>query len=72
MRRLVLGMTLAALAVQVARATSEGASEKEKARLIAMAFTASEGDLEGFWEARRSRKAPGAAGKTSKRGGGGS
>ncbi len=64
---------LAALAVQVAKATSEGASEKEKARLIAMAFAAAEGDLDSFWEARRSRKAPGAApGKTSKRSGGGS
>jgi len=59
---------LAALAVQVARATAEGASDKEKARLIAMAFAASEGDLDGFWEARRSRKAPGApTGKASKR-----
>lgn len=58
---------LAALAVQVARATADGASDKEKARLIAMAFAASEGDLDGFWEARRSRKAPGApARKTSK------
>lgn len=47
---------LAALAVQVARATAEGASEKEKARLIAMAFAASEGDLDAFWEARKSRK----------------
>jgi hypothetical protein len=51
---------LAALAVQVARATAEEAPEKEKARLIAMAFAASEGDLDAFWEARRSRKAPGA------------
>lgn len=59
---------LAALAVQVARASAEGASDKEKARLIAMAFAASEGDLDGFWEARRSRKAPGApARKTTKR-----
>jgi hypothetical protein len=63
---------LAALAVQVAKATADGASEKEKARLIAMAFAASEGDLDGFWEARRSRKAPGAAGKAGKRGGGAS
>lgn len=47
---------LAALAVQVARAAAEGASEKEKARLIAMAFAASEGDLGAFWEARKSRK----------------
>jgi hypothetical protein len=59
---------LAALAVQVARATADGASDKEKARLIAMAFAASEGDLDGFWEARRSRKAPGAKpAKASKR-----
>lgn len=63
---------LAALAVQVARATSEGASDKEKARLIAMAFAASEGDLDGFWEARRSRKAPGSETKGSKRRGGAS
>ena len=60
---------LAALAVQVAKATAEGASDKEKARLTAMAFAASEGDLDGFWEARRSRKAPGASGKATKRGG---
>lgn len=58
---------LAALAVQVARATAEGAHEREKARLIAMAFAASEGDLDGFWEARRSRKAAGAAGKAPAR-----
>lgn len=49
---------LAALAVQVARATADGASEKEKARLIAMAFAAAEGDLDAFWEARQSRKSP--------------
>lgn len=58
---------LAALAVQVARATAEGANERERARLIAMAFAASEGDLDGFWEARRSRKAPGAPGKAPAR-----
>jgi hypothetical protein len=52
---------LAALAVQVAKATGEGAPDKERARLIAMAFAAAEGDLDGFWEARRSRKAPGSA-----------
>jgi hypothetical protein len=52
---------LAALAVQVARATGEGAPEKERARLIAMAFAAAEGDLDGFWEARKSRKGPGGA-----------
>jgi hypothetical protein len=58
---------LAALAVQVARATGEGVAEKERARLIAMAFAAAEGDLEGFWEARRSRKAPGSAPAKKKR-----
>ena len=58
---------LAALAVQVARATADGAPEKERARLIAMAFAAAEGDLAGFWEARRSRKAPGSAPATKKR-----
>jgi hypothetical protein len=58
---------LAALAVQVARATAEGASDKEKARLIAMAFAASEGDLDGFWEARRSRRAPGAPARKAAR-----
>lgn len=58
---------LAALAVQVARATGDGAPEKERARLIAMAFAAAEGDLDGFWEARRSRKAPGGAPAKKKR-----
>jgi hypothetical protein len=58
---------LAALAVQVARATADGAPEKERARLIAMAFAAAEGDLDGFWEARRSRKAPGSAPARKKR-----
>ena len=58
---------LAALAVQVARATGDGAPEKERARLIAMAFAAAEGDLDGFWEARRSRKAPGSAPARKKR-----
>lgn len=52
---------LAALAVQVAKATGDEVAEKERARLIAMAFAAAEGDLDGFWEAKRSRKAPGAA-----------
>jgi hypothetical protein len=58
---------LAALAVQVARATGDGAPEKERARLIAMAFAAAEGDLDGFWEARRSRKAPGGSPARKKR-----
>jgi hypothetical protein len=48
---------LAALAVQVARALSPDANPVERARLIAMAFAASQGDLEAFWTARRQRKA---------------
>ena len=46
---------LAALAVQVARSLAEDASELERARLIAMAFAASEGNLEAFWTARKQR-----------------
>ena len=48
---------LAALAVQVAKALSPDASPVDRARLIAMAFAASQGDLEAFWAARRQRKA---------------
>ena len=48
---------LAALSVQVARALQPDAKEVERARLIAMAFAASQGDLEAFWAARRQRKA---------------
>ena len=48
---------LAALAVQVAKALSADASPVDRARLIAMAFAASQGDLEAFWAARRQRKA---------------
>ena len=47
---------LSALAVQVAKALSPDASPVERARLIAMAFAASQGDLEAFWTARRQRK----------------
>ena len=47
---------LAALAVQVAKALSPDASPVDRARLIAMAFAASQGDLETFWAARRQRK----------------
>jgi hypothetical protein len=47
---------LAALAVQVAKALSPDANPVERARLIAMAFAASQGDLEAFWTARRQRK----------------
>ncbi len=50
---------LSALAVQVAKALSPDASPVERARLIAMAFAASQGDLESFWAARRQRKAAG-------------
>jgi hypothetical protein len=46
---------LMALAVQVARAMQPEAPEVERARLIAMAFAASRGDMEGFWAARRQR-----------------
>jgi hypothetical protein len=46
---------LKALAVQVARALGEGASEVDRARLIAMALAASQGEMERFWEARRQR-----------------
>ena len=48
---------LAALAVQAAKALSPDANPVERARLIAMAFAASQGDLEAFWAARRQRKA---------------
>jgi hypothetical protein len=46
---------LKALAVQVSRALAEGAPEIERARLIAMALAATQGDLERFWEARKQR-----------------
>lgn len=46
---------LAALAVQVARSLSQEAGEVERARLIAMAFAAAEGNMEAFWQARRQR-----------------
>ena len=43
--------------MQVAKALSPDASPVDRARLIAMAFAASQGDLETFWAARRQRKA---------------
>ena len=46
---------LAALAVQVARSLAEDASEVERARLIAMAFAAAQGNMEAFWQARKQR-----------------
>jgi len=49
---------LMALAVQVAKATADDASDLERARLRAMATAVSRGDLETFWAAstERSRK----------------
>jgi hypothetical protein len=58
---------LAALSVQVARALQPDAKEIERARLIAMAFAASKGDLDSFWTARKMRSQPGGAGKTAKK-----
>jgi hypothetical protein len=46
---------LAALAVQVARSLAEDASDVDRARLIAMAFAAAQGNLEAFWQARKQR-----------------
>jgi hypothetical protein len=39
----------------VARALGEGASDVDRARLIAMALAASQGDMDRFWEARKQR-----------------
>jgi hypothetical protein len=55
-----------ALAVQVAKALGEGAPDIERARLIAMALAATQGEMDRFWEARKQRaprKAPAPAGK---------
>lgn len=46
---------LAALAVQVARSLSEDAGDVERARLIAMAFAAAQGNMDAFWQARKQR-----------------
>lgn len=57
---------LAALSVQVARSLLPDAKEIERARLIAMAFAASRGQMEDFWAARKMRgstKKKGAAAK---------
>ena len=48
---------LAALSVQVARALLPDAKEIERARLIAMAFAATRGQMEDFWSARKMRSA---------------
>ena len=57
---------LAALSVQVAKALQPDAKEIERARLIAMAFAASKGDLDAFWSARKMRTQP-AAGKAARK-----
>jgi len=48
---------LLALAVQATKAMQPGATELERARLIAMAFAASQGDMKRFWAARQQRSA---------------
>lgn len=48
---------LVALAVQATKAMQPDASELERARLLAMAYAASTGDLERFWTARAQRSA---------------
>jgi hypothetical protein len=48
---------LAALAVQVSRALLPDAKEIERARLIAMAFAATRGQMDDFWAARKMRSA---------------
>ena len=57
---------LVALSVQVARALQSDAKEIERARLIAMAFAASKGDLDSFWTARRMRAQSTKTAKTPK------
>jgi len=48
---------LVALAVQATKAMQPDAKDVERARLLAMAFAASQGDMERFWAARRQRSA---------------
>jgi len=48
---------LIALAVQATKAMQDDASEIERARLLAMAYAASTGDLTRFWAARTQRSA---------------
>jgi len=55
---------LAALSVQVARALLPDAKEVERARLIAMAFAASRGQIDDFWAARKMRGGKNAAAGT--------
>jgi hypothetical protein len=58
---------LAALSVQVARALLPDAKEIERARLIAMAFAASRGQMDDFWAARKLRGGKKAAAPAAKR-----
>jgi len=46
---------LVALAVQASKALQPDAKEIERARLIAMSFAATTGDMDAFWAARRQR-----------------
>lgn len=55
---------LAALSVQVARALLPDAKEVERARLIAMAFAATRGNMDDFWAARKMRGGKNAAAGT--------
>jgi hypothetical protein len=57
---------LVALAVQAARALPPDAKEIERARLIAMAFAATTGDMDAFWSARRQRSTKAAKGTKRK------
>ena len=58
---------LAALSVQVARALLPDAKEVERARLIAMAFAASRGQMDDFWAARKMRGGKKAAAAAKKK-----
>ena len=58
---------LAALSVQVARALLPDAKEVERARLIAMAFAASRGQMDDFWAARKMRGGKKAASATTRK-----
>lgn len=46
---------LLALAVQATKAVQPDASELDRARLVAMAYAASRGDLDAFWAASKQR-----------------
>ncbi len=58
---------LVALAVQATKAMQPDASELERARLLAMAYAASTGDLERFWTARAQRSAKTMQARTGER-----